>query len=349
MFEEEKRFMRFLRKEEPANMTVAEQFVSRVSKESHSGLVRLYAPMILLVVMTLGFSAYNGHFFSLKNIVNMLGQMAVPLILATGLSFVLLIGSIDLSIEGVMGFAGSLISLLILNTRNSNQWGVWGVILPIVAGTLYGAITGFLHVRLRIASFIITYATGTIIAGAAVLLYGGKPATVKEQWVIDASATFWLGVPLIAWIAIAFFLLGCVVLNYTAFGRAVYAIGDNEAAARASGINVNRVKILVFTLCGFSASIAGLVALIRLKLGQVSLGTDQMFPCITALVVGGASLNGGKGGMLQTIVGILIYMELLNFLTIIGVDANYKKAIQGIIIIIAVALTLTRNRKTIAK
>ncbi|MEG0146303.1 MAG: ABC transporter permease, partial [Clostridia bacterium] len=148
---------------------------------------------------------------------------------------------------------------------------------------------------------------------------------------------------------IAFFLVGCLILNYTAFGRAVYAIGDNEPAARASGINVDRVTIQVYALCGFAASLAGLVALIRLKLGQVSLGVDQMFPCITALVVGGTSLTGGKGGMLQTIVGILIYMELLNFLTIIGVSADYKKAIQGIIIIVAVALTLTRTRKTIAK
>lgn len=98
-----------------------------------------------------------------------------------------------------------------------------------------------------------------------------------------------------------------------------------------------------------AAALAGFIALIRLKFGQASLGDDQMFPVITALVVGGASLGGGRGGTLQTIVGILIYMELLNFLTIIGVDANYKKALQGIIIIIAVALTLNRGRKIIAK
>jgi ribose transport system permease protein len=341
--------MHAFRKVERRRATVAEQFVFRVAKDSRSSLIRLYAPMILLVVMTVVFSIYDSHFFSAKNIVNMLGQIAVPLILATGLTFVLLIGSIDLSIEGVMGFVGSSISLLIINTRNGNNWGVWGVAIPLAIGILYGGITGFLHVKLRIASFIITYATGTIIGGIAVLLYEGKPATVKAQWLIDASTTYYLNIPLITWIAIVFFAVGCVILNYTAFGRAVYAIGDNESAARASGINVDRIKVLVFTLSGFAASLAGVVALIRLKLGQVSLGTDQMFPCITALVVGGTSLAGGKGGMLQTIVGILIYMELLNFLTIIGVDANYKKAIQGIIIIIAVALTLTRTRKTISK
>lgn len=335
-------------RKQPLN-TVAEQFVYRVELESRQNKVRVWAPVILLVVMTILFSIFDQHFFSTKNIVNVLGQAAVPLVLATGLTFVLLTGRIDLSVEGVMGFVGSSISLLILNSRNTNNWGAMGVILPLVGGAVYGLITGILHVKLRIASFIITYATGTIIGGIAVLLYESKPATAKAQWIITASQTYILGVPLITWIAVVFFLLCCILLNFTAFGRAVYAIGDNEAAARASGIPVDRIIIQVFCLSGFAAGLAGLLALIRLKLGQVSLGTDQMFPCITALVVGGASLSGGKGGMLQTIVGILIYMELLNFLTIIGVNADYKKAVQGIIIIIAVALTFTRNRKTIAK
>lgn len=330
-------------------MTVAEEFVSKVEREARSSLIRVYAPMILLVVMTIGFSLYDHHFFSLKNLSNILGQMAVPLTLATGLTFVLLIGRIDLSVEGVMGLVGSSMALLVLNSRNANNWGVLGVLLPVAVGLLFGLITGLLHIKLRIASFIITYATGTIAAGIAVLLYHSQPATAKAQWIVDASMITFLNIPLITWIAILFYAICCVILNYTAFGRAVYAIGDNEAAARASGINVNKVTVQVFVLSGFAASLAGVLALIRLKLGQVSLGTDQMFPCITALVVGGTSLAGGKGGMLQTMVGTLIYMELLNFLTIIQVPADYKKAILGVIIIIAVALTLTRDRKTISK
>lgn len=341
--------MDLFKRKEQKTMTVAEQFVAKVQKESRGSLIRVYAPMILLVVMTIFFSIYDSHFFSLKNILNILQQMSVPLILASGLTFVLLIGSIDLSVEGVMGFVASCMALLILNDRNPNDWGVWGVLLPIAVGIVYGFITGFLHVKLRIASFIITYATGTIIRGIAVLLYDSRAARVQAQWMQDASMMSFLGIPMICWVAVAFYLICCVILNCTAFGRAVYAIGDNEAAARASGINVDKVTICVFGLSSIAASLAGFMALIRLKFGQASVGDDQMFPCITALVVGGTSLNGGKGGMLQTLVGTLIYMELLNFLTIIGVDANYKKAIQGIIIIIAVALTLTRDRKTIAK
>lgn len=338
-----------IRKDKQKQMTVAEQFVTKVERDSRGSLIRIYAPMILLVVMTIVFSLFADHFFSTKNILNILSVSAVPLILATGLTFVLLIGRIDLSVEGVMGLVGSVISLLVLNSRNDNNWGIWGVLLPFAVGILCGVITGILHVRLKIASFIITYATGTIVSGAAVLLYNSRPATVKEPWMIAWSQASVLGIPVITWIAVAFFLICVVILNFTAFGRAVYAIGDNEAAARASGINVDRVTIAVFALSGFAATLAGFVALIRLKLGQVSLGTDQMFPCITALVVGGTSLAGGKGGMLQTLVGTLIYMELQNFLTIIGVNQDYKKAVLGVIIIIAVALTASHDRKAIAK
>lgn len=341
--------MNLFKKKEPNMMTVAEQFVAKVEKEARSSLIRVYAPMILLVCMTIFFSIYDSHFFSIKNILNILQQMSVPLILASGLTFVLLIGRIDLSVEGVMGFVAAYIALLIQNDRNSNDFGVWGVLIPIAIGIAYGFLTGILHVKLRIASFIITHATGTMIKAIAILLYDSRAARVQAQWMSDWSMASFLGIPVITWIAFGFFFICCIILNFTAFGRAVYAIGDNEAAARASGINVDRITVLVFGLSSIAASLAGFVALVRLKFGQASVGDDQMFPCITALVVGGTSLSGGKGGMLQTMVGILIYMELLNFLTIIGVDANYKKALQGLIIIVAVALTVARDRKTIAK
>ena len=205
--------MNLFKKREPSSMTVAEQFVAKVEKESRRSLIRVYAPMILLVVMTVFFSFYDSHFFSMKNILNILQQMSVPLILATGLTFVLLVGRIDLSVEGLMGFVGSCIALLILNDRNPNNWGVWGVVVPIAIAIAYGFIIGFLHVKLRIASFIITYATGTIIKGVAVLLYDSRAARVQAQWMSDWSMASFLGVPLITWIAFAFFFICCIILN----------------------------------------------------------------------------------------------------------------------------------------
>ena len=138
-------------------------------------------------------------------------------------------------------------------------------------------------------------------------------------------------------------------MNYTAFGRAVYAIGDNETAAASTGINITKTKIKVFALSGCTAAIAGVLLCMRLKLGQSSIGTNQMFPVVTAIVLGGGSVSGGKGGSLESFVGVLIYTELANWLTLMGVDTNLKKVIQGVIIIIAVAATVEHSRKTVAR
>ena len=311
------------------------------------GVVRNAAPTIVLVVMTVFCMIFVNGFMTWKNLTNLFSQMTIPLVLATGLTFVLLIGSIDLSLEGVMGFAAALTALGVTNSINSNHFGIWAILLVILVGTLFGVINGLIHVKLRIPSFMTTYAMGTVIRGIGLLFYKGKPATIKEEALIQLSRGTLFGIPYLALIAIAVFIIGCIILNYTAFGRAVYAIGDNPGIARAAGINVERTKIKVFALCSLTASIAGVLGVIRLKVGQVGVGDNNLFPTITAVTVGG--LSAGRGGMLQTLVGVLIYTELNNYLTLMGVDAFYKQAIQGVIILVAVALSATRTRKMVVK
>lgn len=329
--------------------TVAQQFTYKVKSDSRKDMVRIYAPIILLIVMTIIAAVSMDGFFSWKNITNLMYQMSIPLVLSAGITFVLLIGSIDLSVEGVMGFAGASVALLVGNAQNSNNFGVFALIGVVIAGTFFGTITGFLHVKMRISSFIITFAMGSIAMGIGVLTYNGTPTKVTDSMFEHLSRGSFLGIPFITWMSFAIFL-GCgIILNFTAFGRAVYAIGDNEIAARSTGINVDRTKIKVFALCACTASLAGVLACMRLKLGQVSIGSDQLFPVITSVVLGGASLAGGKGGMLQSLAGVLIYTELVNWLTMIGVDPYYKKLIQGVIIIVAVILTISRDRRTISK
>lgn len=331
------------------NASIAEQFAYKIENERKQNMIRYYSPMILLLLFTLSFSLYDRHFFSARNIVNVLEQMAVPLILSTGVMFVLIMGSIDLSIEGMMGFCGAFTSLLVLNSKNANDFGIWGAVIPLLICVCVGMITGLLHVKLRIVSFVVTFAVGNIVNGVGILLYKGQPATIKADWCDWVARTSVLGLPFITVVAFVFFGVMCLILRNTAFGSAVFAIGDNEAAARASGIKVDKVKVIVFMITALSAGLAGILSVSRLKLGQVDIGYNQLFPVITALVVGGTSLSGGVGGAVQTMVGVLIYMELQNFLTILGVDPNYKKAIQGIIIIVAVAITIHRKRKSIAK
>ena len=287
-------------------MTVSQQFVTQAEDNAKMDKVRRYAPLILLVIMTAIGGISQKNFFSWANIVNIMFQMSIPLVISVGLSFVLLLGSIDLSIEGNMGFAGSLVAFLVVNNSNSNNFGIFGVLIVILIGMAVGAVVGFLHTKGRIASFIVSYAVGCIMTGAAVLIYRGTPIQVKDPMFIAISQGRLFGIPYITLISFAVFIIGAIIMNYTAFGRAVFAIGDNEAAAASTGINITRTKIKVFALCGCTAAIAGVLQCMRLKLGQSNLGLNQMFPVVTAIVLGGGSVSGGKGGSLQTCVGVLI-------------------------------------------
>lgn len=331
------------------NLSVNQQFIAQAEENARMDKIRRYSPLILLVIMTAVGGIFQKNFFSWANIVNIMFQMSIPLVISVGLSFVLLLGSIDLSIEGVMGFSGSLVAYLVINNSNSNNLGIIGVFLTVLIGSGVGAVVGFLHTKARIASFIVSYAVGCIMTGAAVLIYRGTPIQVKDPMFITISQGRFLGIPYITLISFAVFIIGAIIMNYTAFGRAVFAIGDNETAAASTGINISRTKIKVFALSGCTAAIAGVLQCMRLKLGQSDLGLNQMFPVVTAIVLGGGSVSGGKGGALQSFVGVLIYAELANWLTLMGVDTNLKKVIQGIIIIIAVTLTVEHNRRTVVK
>lgn len=331
------------------NLSVSQQFVAQAEENARMDKIRRYSPLILLVIMTAIGGIFQKNFFSWANIVNIMFQMSIPLVISVGLSFVLLLGSIDLSIEGVMGFSGSLVAFLVINNSNPNNFGLFGVVLTVLIGLGVGAVVGFLHTKARIASFIVSYAVGCIMTGAAVLIYRGTPIQVKDPIFIAISQGKFWGIPYITLISFAVFIIGAIIMNYTAFGRAVFAIGDNETAAASTGINISRTKIMVFALSGCTAAIAGVLQCMRLKLGQSDLGLNQMFPVVTAIVLGGGSVSGGKGGSLQSFVGVLIYAELANWLTLMGVDTNLKKVIQGIIIIIAVTLTVEHNRRTVVK
>ena len=330
-------------------LSVGEQFAEKVKDNARKDRIRRMMPIILLVVMTAIGAITQKNFFSARNLVNILYQMSIPLVISVSLMFVLLLGSIDLSIEGVMGFAGSFTAFLVQNRTNSNNFGIFGIILVLVICTCVGAITGFIHTKGRIASFITTYAVGQVMTGVAVLVYNSTPIAVTEPAFATISQGRILGIPYLTLMSFGIFAIGAIILNFTAFGRAVYAIGDNETAAASTGINVTATKIKVFALSALMASAAGVLMCIRLKLGQSSIGLNQMFPVVTSIVLGGGSLYGGKGGALSAFVGVLVYTELSNWLTLMGVDTYLRGVIQGIIIIVAVTLTIERTRKTISK
>lgn len=329
--------------------TIAEEFAKKIAQERRRNrLMRMVPRLILLAFLVLA-SVFVGGFFSATNGINLLNQATIPLILATGLTNVIILGGIDLSLEGVMGFCASVVTLLVLNSKTSMDLGLLGVLITIAVGTAIGVFTGILHVKMRIPSFMVTFGIGSVVTGFGVMSYGGKPATVQYELFAVISRGSILGVPYLTYMALGVFLVGCLLQRYTAFARAIYAIGDNEGVVRATGINVDAVKIKAFAWCACCSAIAGVFGAIRLNRGEVIIGQGNLFTTITALVVGGASLSGGKGGMLESLIGVCIVVVIQNCMILLGVNPYIQEAVKGIIIIIAVSLAVTRGKKDFVK
>ena len=333
-----------------ATMSITDEFAAKVKSDHQKEKLMKWAPVLVLAGIILVFTILLGaSFASPGNLVSILNQCAIPLIVALGLTFVIMIGSIDLSIDGTVGMAGSFAAVLIMNSKNGNNMGIMGLILAVICSILVGFIIGLIHVKLKIPSFMVSFAFMNICIGIGLLSYGGKPPTIQDPLIAAIPKASFLGIPVIAWIAIVIMLICLYIQECTPFGRHIYAVGTDETIPKAVGVNVNKVKVMVFTLAGFCFGVAGVVGAIRLGQGQISIGTNLMFPAQAAVVIGGTSLSGGKGGVVNTIVGTLIMTVLINGLTLMGVDPNIKTGIQGMIILIAVALTVKHGATVISK
>ena len=308
---------------------------------------------MVLVAMTLVFSAICGRdFASLNNFIAILNQLAIPMLVALGLTFVIMIGSIDLSIDGTVGMACSILGVLVMNSRYPYNLGLGGVLAAVAASALVGFIIGTVHVYLRIPSFMVSFAFMFICRGIGLITYGGQPPMITDPVLVSLPKVSYLGIPFITWCAIAMLLVCVFIQEFTAFGRYIYAVGADESVLRAVGVSVNKVKIKVFTLAGLCFGIAGALLAIRLGQGQIIIpvaGSSLMFPAQAAVVAGGTALSGGKGGAINTIVGVLIMTVLANGLTLLGVNPYIRTGIEGVIILVAVALTVARGPKAISK
>jgi ribose transport system permease protein len=328
---------------------IGKEFTLEMKRQSQKERIVAMAPVAILLALITILSVVADGFFSLKNMQTILSQMAIPLVMSMGLTFVILLGSIDLSGEGLGGFVGSIVALMVLNSKNTMDIGAAGMIIAVASGLAVGIASGIIHVKGRMPSFMVTYAISSIMAGIAVLSYQGQPAMIQyEVFTILAQGTF-LGIPYLTFIALLVFAVAFILQEYTRFGTYVMAIGDNESVARNTGININKTKIMVFTWMGLCIGIAGLLGAIRIGRGEVAIGTGTVFPAVTAVVVGGTALTGGKGGVVNSLIGTIIVTVINNGLILLGVNTYIQSATQGIIIIAAVALSVARGKKIIVK
>lgn len=296
-----------------------------------------WGPPLTLVILCALFAIASPRFLTGANVQAMIDQAAVPLVLALGLTFVVLMGSIDLSLEGVMGVSSITVSLLVANDYNAMSMGALGIAVAVGAGGVAGLASGLLYTLLRIPSLMVTIGTWFIALGVASLLFPGRQARIGDTAVTALAVDRWLGISKLAFIALGCLLLAMLLQRYTSFGRAAYAIGGDEQIARSSGLKIRRFKVAAFTFAGLMAGLAGVMAASRLGVGKVDAGLGQLFPTVAAVVIGGTLLTGGRGGVLHTLVGVSILAVLANGLVLIGVDPYIRQGIEGLIIVAAVA------------
>jgi ribose transport system permease protein len=311
--------------------------------------VAAWAPLIVLLALSAIIAGLNPNFLTFGNLVRMSQAAMIPLVLGLGETFIVLMGSIDLSVEGVLTLASVILSMLVLNGANANDFGVIAVVLVLALGGVVGFLNGLIHVRLRIPSFMATLGVWFMGVGAANALLGGMAVRINDPWIRALAIGRVFGFPLGAWLAVACLLVALVIQNYTRLGRAIYALGGGEELAALSGIAVARVRIVAFTLAGVFYAIGGILAAAQLGLGNAQIGGGRLFTTITAVVVGGTSLSGGEGGVLQTLVGALIVVVLSNGMVLLGVPPSVQIGVQGLMIIVAVALSIDRERMRVVK
>ena len=305
-------------------------------------LLRQYGGIVIaLIILCTVFTIANSRFLSLANFMNIFQQVAVVAIAAFGMTWVILLGEIDLSVGSIIAVAGMVgAQSLALGTGFTAA-----LLITVAAGAILGAVNGLLTARLLLPSFIVTVATMSIYRGLVSLPTGGAPLMISDPNWQAIGASHFLGVPLIIWILLVLFLANHIALSMTVFGRETYLTGGNREAALYSGIRVNRIKIIIFTLSGVMSAIAGILLSSRLYSAQTNAGLSYELDAIAAAVLGGTSLSGGVGTMPGTLIGALIIGVLNNGMNMLSVPYFYQLIVKGVVIIIAVWLDVRAKRR----
>ena len=296
---------------------------------------------LLLVALILLFYGVNERFISMRNIVILLNQSAAYIILGVGMTLVITIKGIDLSIGAIVAVCGMVLGILLVN----NDYPVWlAISAAIAAGAVCGAVNGFCIASLKVPALVTTLGTMVLFRGVAyVVLEDNILFRYPDQLLWFARGRIFGFAPAVYIAAIAV-VFGFVLLNHTRFGKHVIAVGGNAEAARLSGINIRRVQFIVFALMGVASSLAAIIWVARLNSTQASVAQGIEFHTIALVVLGGTSLFGGKGLIVGSLLGALILSVLENGLAITGISSFVQQTLLGLIFISVVALRTLQAR-----
>lgn len=304
----------------------------------HKELIARLRPLIGLVVLSAAVALGSSRFLTTGNLLNVLRQTSINAVIATGMTFVILTGGIDLSVGSVLAYAGVIMAALLATQLPL----IVSIALVLLLGAAIGAVTGLVITKGKVQPFIATFVSLTILRGATLVFTDGKPIDAGSEAFAVLGQGYELGIPVPIYIMAAVVGLAYYILGHTRFGRYVYAIGGNEEAARLSGLRTGLIKIAVYAVSGLVAALAGILLTSRLSSAQPTAGAGYELDAIAAVVVGGTSLSGGSGRITGTLVGALIIGILNNALNLTNVSSYYQMIAKGAIILIAVLL----DRKT---
>lgn len=307
-------------------------------KDNIGIIIALAAMCIFLMI----YPATRTTFMTTKNIYNILRQNASNLFLATGMTMVIILGGIDLSVGSVIALSGCVAAGCVVKLGMPE---VAGFLIAVAVGGVVGIFNGFVISKTEIPPFIVTLASMNITKGIALVLTQGAPIRCMTDAFKFIGAGYVGSVPApVIWMLIVF-IIAVLIVNRTQMGRHIYAVGGNAQAAKFSGINVSKVKFFVYTYTGIMAGIAGIVVASRLYSGQPTAGDGAEMDAIAAVVVGGTSMSGGSGKLGGTLIGVLIIGVLNNGLNLMGVDSNWQYIVKGLVILLAVYVDFLRNKK----
>jgi ribose transport system permease protein len=306
------------------------------------GWARDYGIVVVLLVLGVVFSVATDTFLTQRNMINLAEQSAEPALLACGMTVVIIAGEFDLSVGAILGFAA------VAAAYAANQADpVVAVALAIVAGAGLGAINGMIVSRLRIQSFLATLATQFVILGVAYYMTDGTASFRLNDFLgfQDFANGKLLGIAYKAWITLAAFVVVWGILRLTRYGKQVYAVGGNPAAARISGVRVWWITASVFILSGAMAGLAGAISVSDTGVAQADAGAGMEFTAIAAVVIGGTSVAGGRGSVWRTLVGVLLLAVVANGFTLLYISPTWDQLVQGAIILSAIMLDAWLKRK----
>lgn len=305
--------------------------------------LKRYKSVVGLIIFSLIIAGMNERFMHMSNILNVLRQSSINAIIAAGMTFVILTGGIDLSVGSTLAITGAFAATMVF----SGVHPVIAIIISLIAGGLIGAINGLIISKGKVQPFIATLGVMTLVRGYTLVYTNGKPLSTgyeaNAELFSKIGTGYWLGIPIPIYIMIIVFVIGYFILNHTRTGRYVYSLGGNEEATKLSGINVNKIKIFVYSISGVLAALSGIIITARLSSAQPTAGSGYELDAIAAVVLGGTSLAGGFGSILGTVIGALIIGILNNALNLMDVTSYYQAVAKGIVILIAVLIDRKEN------